>query len=784
MFQPSKPSLDPGHRCNLHQSHPIPIPNEVMQQQQLPISHINRPLPEDKVTIATSFINAIDNIGLNLEQMAMDQPLDPDFQRLSTDSLSGLAFRKLSLGDKDLFVDVSNGPARPFVPFSWRRRVFDSLHALGHPGIEQTRKIIASKFVWPSMTADVTRWARECLHCQRSKVQRHVTPPIGDFDMPSRRFSHIHADLVSMPVSNGFNHLLTIVDRFTRWPVAVPLSNISAEAVLDALAQQWIAFFGVPAAITTDRGSQFTSAIWTQLLSTWGIKHHPTTAYHPQANGMVERLHKRLKESLMAACDDRPEEWFWRLPCTLLALRTTLKPDVGASPADLVFGEGLALPGELLPSHADATTSRERRQTLARLRLEVARLQPPPPSAHRTPNVWVPETLAAASHVFVRRGGVQATLTAPYEGPYKVASRGPHNYRIHFPGRGIDTVAIERLKPAFVSRDGSGSDQDLDEEAPPSPPPPGRRPGPRTRVPAPTTRRTRQHPPVQPSSGAPPSAPSAPPSTGARTRVVREPRVVLRRLDEDRPLLPPPSSEQQSSQPRGGPPPPSNQSPGEDEDDVHHSFFNFAGEMHDKEFSSRPSPFSTDAPPAKTFEVARNRPSPSSTPTMITDPGIPCEGLSGEPSGAREPPEVPDLQPSPGTSARSVENSREALFEGPSTPQAAPQRPLRPAIKKFSHTKKGQGFSYTRRVSFVDVPSRPQRSGFPLVPTSEKGENSPVPTFQISNAANRDISGLDLEVSRSALRPGGRPWHLRLDPRVISGVISAHLGEDFGRKSE
>ena len=123
----------------------------------------------------------------------------------------------------------------------------------------------------------------------------------------------------------------------------------------------------------------------------------------------------------MAACGDQPELWFWRLPCTLLALRTTLKPDVGASPADLVFGEGLALPGELVASRANDANNRQRRQTLAHLRLEVARLQPASSSAHRTPHVWIPESLAAASHVFVRRGGVmRPTLSTPYEGPFKV----------------------------------------------------------------------------------------------------------------------------------------------------------------------------------------------------------------------------------------------------------------------------------------------------------------------------------------------------------------------------
>ena len=460
-----------------------------------PICSVEKPVKEEKVNDLSATINSITALGIDFSQMARDQPLDADFRRISSDPNSGLTFRKIPIGEFNLHVDISNGPARPFVPYSWRRKVFDTIHGLGHPGIERTRQMVRDKFVWPSLRADVSRWARNCMHCQRAKVGRNTIPPIHEFVVPNKRFSHIHADITMMPESEGYSYLLTLVDRFSRWPAAIPLKDISADTVINAFAHGWISAFGIPETITTDRGSQFTSSIWAQLLEAWGIRHNTTTAYHPEANGLVERLHRRLKESLMALCGDDRNAWYWKLPMALLAIRTTLKPDIGASPADLVYGEGLAVPGSLLPKFPDDTTEVDRQQqgALASLRLEVERLQPKQTSAHRIPNVHIPEDLQNATHVMIRRGGVNPPLTQPFQGPFRVEERTQTGVKVHLPGRGVEEVALARVKPAYAENaDNEQSFDDLEEEIPRSPPPPGRRPGPRTRQPQPSDRVTRQ----------------------------------------------------------------------------------------------------------------------------------------------------------------------------------------------------------------------------------------------------------------------------------------------------
>ncbi len=139
-------------------------------------------------------------------------------------------------------------------------------------------------------------WSRTCPHCQRTKVNRHPKAPHHVFQVPDARFDVVHIDIVGpLPLSQGYQYLLTCVDRFTRWPEALPLVNITAECVARAFTSGWIARFDVPSTVVTDRDRQFESNLWTQRSHIFGIRHQHTTAYHPAANGMVERLHRQLK---------------------------------------------------------------------------------------------------------------------------------------------------------------------------------------------------------------------------------------------------------------------------------------------------------------------------------------------------------------------------------------------------------------------------------------------------------------------------------------------------------
>nr|VZI14623.1 unnamed protein product [Spirometra erinaceieuropaei] len=294
------------------------------------------------------------------------------------------------------------------------------------------------------MHKDLKAWTRACIACQRSKIQRHNKAPIGTFPGPGARFSHVHLDIVGpLPLSNGCSYLLTCVDRFTRWPEAIPLPDIAAPTVVKAFLSRWVAIFGAPSTITTDRGAQFESNLFQSLLSFLGCTRIRTTAYHPAANGMVERFHRQLKASLRAAAD--PENWTDHLPLVLLGIRSALKPDLDCSAAELVFGSTVRLPGEMISPTPQGAVE-DPTNLLHRFRQFMRTLSPVPPRSSASPS-YLEKDLATCSHVYLRCDRVRRPLEPPYDGPFRVLSRGPKTFRIQRDNL-EEVVSVDRIKAA------------------------------------------------------------------------------------------------------------------------------------------------------------------------------------------------------------------------------------------------------------------------------------------------------------------------------------------------
>ena len=384
---------------------------------------------------------------ISLADLAAQQP------PISEEPASSLRLEAVRFPGVDPLVvcDTSLGKPRVLVPEARRRAIFDAVHNLAHPSGRTTQAIIAKTYAWGGMRRDILRWARQCQACLASKISRHAKPPVLPIPVPEARFSQVHVDIVGpFAPDRGFKYLLTMIDRTTRWPEAVPLANTTAETVLQAFLDHWVSRFGVPSTVTTDRGAQFTSGTWRQSLSRLGIVASTTTAYHPQANGLVERLHRTLKNALRCAGRSNGS-WSRALPWVMLGLRSAPRSDTAASAAEVVFGTPLRIPGLCFQDGQSSQRSAAAQLDLARA--NVAAFTPRSLDLRKfKDSPFVAKPLRTAKFVYVRDDRLgKPTLDPRYTGPYPVLDKQWHNntFVINL-GRKTDKVSISRLKAASV----------------------------------------------------------------------------------------------------------------------------------------------------------------------------------------------------------------------------------------------------------------------------------------------------------------------------------------------
>ena len=240
------------------------------------------------------------------------------------------------------------------VPTDYRRYVLKLAHEsvlVGHQGSKKTRDKVMSDFTWPGMQADITRYCQSCDICQRTLPKGRLTKvPLGNVPLIETPFQRVAIDLVG-PIhpmtERGHRYILVLVDYATRYPEAVPLKRIDAEAVAEALLGMY-SRLGFPKEILTDQGSQFTSGVMKEVSRLLSIRQLTTTPYHAMCNGLCERFNGTLKAMLKKMCDEKPNDWDRYIDPLLFAYRETPQESTGFSPFELLYGRTVRGPMRIL----------------------------------------------------------------------------------------------------------------------------------------------------------------------------------------------------------------------------------------------------------------------------------------------------------------------------------------------------------------------------------------------------------------------------------------------------
>ncbi|CAB3995668.1 Retrovirus-related Pol poly [Paramuricea clavata] len=136
----------------------------------------------------------------------------------------------------------------------------------------------------------------------------------------------------------------------TRFPEAIPLSNIKAKTIVQALTK-FFTLFGLPKSIQSDQGSNFMSGLFQQVMQELGIKQFRSSAYHPESQGALERFHQTLKNMILMYCQDTERSWNEGIHLLLFAARDSVQESLGFTllySVELVFGHTVRGPLKLL----------------------------------------------------------------------------------------------------------------------------------------------------------------------------------------------------------------------------------------------------------------------------------------------------------------------------------------------------------------------------------------------------------------------------------------------------
>ena len=219
------------------------------------------------------------------------------------------------------------------LPKKFRGRVLSMAHeGSSHLGARKVKALLKQRFVWPGMGVDAISHTRSCEVCQRCAKAKSRKAPLMERQIMSEPFEVLAFDLVGPfpKAKNGYMYVLTAICMGSKWPEAIPLKAQTARAVAGGMVEIF-ARTGIPLQLLSDQGSQFLGSLVRHLCKDLRIDQIKTAPYHPECNGVVERMHGTLVPMLTKA-SQLGLDWVEQLPFALFALRSAPNRDTAFSP--------------------------------------------------------------------------------------------------------------------------------------------------------------------------------------------------------------------------------------------------------------------------------------------------------------------------------------------------------------------------------------------------------------------------------------------------------------------
>ena len=299
------------------------------------------------------------------------------------------------------------------------------------------------------MLGDIRQFVENCPVCQTEKSDHALAKGrLTSTQIPESKWSEISIDFITdlPPSANGRDSILVTVDKATRMVHLAPCKkNITATGTARLLWTTVVRLHGLPRAIFSDRGPQFTAKSWQELWRLTGTKLGYSSAYHPQTQGVVERMNAVVSQTLRCLLTETNDKKSWEnsLPTVEMVINSMPNKSTGFSPFYLNYGHEPVLPMQLLCGKEKISTesvaSFIRRVTsdweLAKSNLQrsVALQQKYYDQRHRDVHYEVGD-LVLLSTRNLKMKGTPVKLQRRFVGPFRVIETiGQQAYRLSLP---------------------------------------------------------------------------------------------------------------------------------------------------------------------------------------------------------------------------------------------------------------------------------------------------------------------------------------------------------------
>jgi hypothetical protein len=228
-----------------------------------------------------------------------------------------------------------------------RARILHEVHdECGHKGFFPTRALLYDRFWWPGAEADLKWHLKTCEVCQSRQLFKIRIPP----SVPAipTLFSKCHADIAYFPKhpQTGERYLIHARCALTSWPEYAISTSESADVIGKFLFENVVCRWGVMPEIVVDNGGPFVKAV-KALEKKYKLPYIRISGYNSRANGVVERKHFDVRETIMKIANNQEMLWPECVAAAFWAERTTVKKTTGMSPFYMVHGVEPVLPFDI-----------------------------------------------------------------------------------------------------------------------------------------------------------------------------------------------------------------------------------------------------------------------------------------------------------------------------------------------------------------------------------------------------------------------------------------------------